>query len=95
MRTRAWGLFGAGVTVPWCCLSSSILSLIGVTGLSLGALIQVEATVFPFLALAAIGLLGRAHYLLWIKHQGNRLSWILTWACTGFAAVMVGLWLWR
>jgi len=94
MRERTWSLWGAGVTVPWCCLTPSILSLLGITGLSLGALTQLEATVFPYLALAAIGLLGRAHYLLWVKHQGNRLSRIITWASTGLAAVMIGIRLW-
>lgn len=94
MKERAWSLLGAGVTVPWCCLTPSILSLLGVTGLSLGALTRLEATLFPYLALAAIGLLGRAHYLLWVKRQGNRLSLVITWASTALVSVMIGTRLW-
>lgn len=57
MKERAWSLLGAGVTIPWCCVLAAVLSVIGVTGLTLGGLIQVDAALFPSLALAAIGLL--------------------------------------
>ncbi len=91
MKERTWSLLGAGVTVPWCCLTPAALSLVGITGLSLGVLTRLEAALFPYLAILAAGLLGRAHYLIAVKHQGNRLSRIITWASTGLAAVMVGI----
>lgn len=94
MEERNWSLWGVGVVLPWCCLMPAVLSLVGITGLSLGALTQFEAALFPYLAVFAVGLLGRAHYLMAVKHQGNHLSRTLTWASTGVAAVMIGIRLW-
>ncbi len=70
------------------------LSLAGVTGLSFGVLITIEATLFPYLAIIAAALLGRAHYLLHVKHQGNRLSRVITWASTGLVGVMLVIQMW-
>ncbi len=89
MKERGWSLFGAGLVVPWCCIDPAALSLAGVTGLSFGVLITIEATLFPYLAIIAVALLGRAHYLLHVKHQGNRLSQEITWASTGLVGVML------
>ncbi len=89
MKERGWSLFGAGLVVPWCCVAPAALSLVGVTGLSLGVLTRIEATWFPYLAILAVALLGRAHYLLYIKHQGNRVSHVVTWAAT---LLVITLW---
>ena len=89
MKEGGWRLFGAGLVVPWCCIGPVALSLAGVTGLSFGVLITIEATLFPYLAIIAVALLGRAHYLLHFKHQGNRLSRVITWASTGLVGVML------
>ena len=94
MKERTWSLLGAGVMVPWCCLTPAALSLVGITGLSVGTLVQIDSTLFPYLAVLSVGLLGRAHYLIALKHQGNRLSRIITWTSTGLAAVVIGLRLW-
>lgn len=94
MQERTWGLLGAGVTVPWCCLTPAALSFVGITGLSVGTFVQIENTLFPYLAVLSVGLLARAHYLIAVKRRGNRLSLIITWASTGLAAVMIGLKLW-
>ncbi len=94
MKEPGWSLFGAGLVVPWCCVAPATLSLVGVTGLSVGVLTDIEATLFPYLAIIAIAMLGRAHYLFYAKHQGNRLSRGITWASTGLVGVMVVVQLW-
>jgi len=89
MKERGSSLLGAGLVVPWCCVAPAALSLAGVTGLSFGVLMTIEATLFPYLAIIAVALLGRAHYLLHVKHQGNRVSHVVTWAAT---LLVVTLW---
>ncbi len=97
MKERAWSLLWAGCVIPWCCVAPAALSLAGVTGLSLGVLTRIEATLFPYLAILAVALVGQAHYLLYVKHQGNRLSRVTTWGSTGLVGVMlvVQLWPWN
>ncbi len=96
MKERAWSVLGAGLVVPWGCVVPAALSLVGLTGLSLGVLTRIEATVFPYLAIIALLLLGRAHYLLHVKRQGNRLSHVIAWGSTGLIGVMlvIQLWVW-
>ena len=89
MQERGWSLFGAGLVLPWCCVAPAALSLAGVTGLSFGVLTTINATLLPYLAIIAVALLGRAHYLLHVKHQGNRVSHVVTWAAT---LLVVTLW---
>jgi len=94
MNARGSSLLGAGIVTPWCCLAPMVLSLIGVSGLSLAVLARIEATLFPYLAILAAVLLGRAHYLLYARHQGNRISKVTTWMATGVAGLVVGIRLW-
>jgi len=94
MKERGWSLFGASLVLPWCCVAPAALSLVGVSGLSLGVLTQIEATLFPYLAILAIVLLGRAHYFHYVKHQGNRLSRMITGASTMLVMVMISVQLW-
>ena len=91
MKERGSSLLGAGLVVPWCCVAPAVLSLLGVSGLSFGVLTRIETNLFPYLANIAVVLLGRAHYLLYVKHQGNQLSRIITWASTGLVSVMLVL----
>ncbi len=96
MKERGWSLFGAGLVLPWCCVAPAALSLVGVSGLSVGLLTQIEASLFPYLAISAVVLLGRAQYLLHVKRQGNRLSHVIAWGSTGLIGVMlvIQLWVW-
>ena len=94
MKERGWSLFGAGLVLPWCCVAPAALSLVGVSGLSVGVLTQIEASLFPYLAISAVALLGRAHYLLHVKRQGNRLSHVITWGSTGLVGAMLVIQLW-
>ena len=94
MKERGSSLLGAGLVVPWCCVAPAVFSLLGVTGLSFGVLTRIEATWFPYLAILAVVLLGRAHYLLYIKHQGNPLSRVITWASTVLVGLMLIMQMW-
>ncbi len=78
-----------GPCAPRCCVAPAALSLVGLTGLSLGMLTRIEAILFPYLAIFAVMLLGRAHYLLHVKRQGNRLSRAITWASTGLVGTIL------
>ncbi len=94
MKERGSSLLGAGLVVPWCCVAPAVFSLLGVTGLSFGVLTRIETNLFPYLVIMAVVLLGRAHYLLFVKRQGNQLSRIITWASTGLVSVMLVNQLW-
>jgi len=94
MKERGSSLLGAGLVMPWCCVAPAMLSLVGLTGLSLGTFTRVEADLFPYLAAMAVLLLGRAHYLFYAKRQGNRLSRIITWSSTGLVATLLTVRLW-
>jgi len=89
MKERGSSLLGAGLMVPWCCVAPAVLSLLGVSGLSFGVLTRIETNLFPYLAIIAVVLLGRAHYLLYAKHQGNRLSRVVSWASTVLVGFML------
>jgi len=91
MKERGWSLLGAGVVTPWCCVAPAALSLVGITGLSVGVLTRIETALFPYMAILAVILIGRAHYLLYAKGQGNRMSRIVTWGATALVGVMVGV----
>ena len=89
MKEGGWSLLGSGLVVHLCCVAAAAASLAGVTSLSFGVLTRIEATLLPYLAIMAVVLLGRAHYLLHVKHQGNRVSHVVTWAAT---LLIVTLW---
>lgn len=91
MQESGWGILGASLVTPWCCLVPAGLSLVGVSSLSLGVFVQLEATLFPYLAAAAILLIGRAHYLLSVKRRGNRVSRIVTWVSTMLVAMLIAI----
>ena len=94
MKERGSSLLGAGLVVPWCCVAPAVFSLLGVTGLSFGVLTRIEANLFPYLVIMAVVLLGRAHYLLYSKHQGNRVSHVVTWASTALVSLMLIIQVW-
>ena len=91
MKEGGSSFLGAGLVVPWCCVAPAVFSLLGVTGLSLGVLTRIETNLFPYLAIMAVALLGRAHYLLHVKHQGNRVSHVMTWAATLLVITLLGI----
>jgi hypothetical protein len=46
----------------------------------------------PVLVGVTVLILGRAHYILYVRKQGNRFSKITTWVTTLF---VVGFWAWQ
>ncbi len=92
MNVQENGLTGGLFALPWCCIVPAAFSLMGLAGVT-AARSAVE-TFTPFFLLIALFFLGRAHYLIYVKKQGNRASHVLTWLSTLVAAgVFGGQWL--
>ena len=75
--TRSSAL-AALVSVPWCCILPAALSLLSLTG-AVVTRVWVAKLTWIFLSVGAV-LLGRAFWLLYVKHQGGpwsrRLAWV-------------------
>ncbi|MEK6234235.1 MAG: hypothetical protein N2C14_05960 [Planctomycetales bacterium] len=65
------------------------MALLGLAG---GTAASVAGWISPILIGVTVIFLGRAHYVLHVLKQGNRLSSILTWTTT---AAVLGFWTWR
>lgn len=77
------GVFAA---VPWCCVLPAGFALLGLTGAGVARV--AAADLMPvFLGLTA-ALLGRAHYAMHVRHQGNPWSRRIVWISTLLAVVM-------
>ncbi len=87
MRARETSMLGGIFALPWCCLVPAGFALLGFTGISLAR--EVTVGLMPYVLGLLVLLLGRAHYVLYVKHQGNRLSHLITWLATGLAAMML------
>lgn len=74
-------LLGMGLSLPWCCIAPGVLSLIGAGSVGMARILARE--LMPSFLLLALILLGRAHYLLYVRHEGNRFSQMSTWISTG------------
>ena len=79
------GLFA----LPWCCIIPAIFSVLGLAGVAVAR--EVTGSLVPYLLMVSVLFLGRAHYLLYIKHQGNRVSHIVTWTATLLAVTLWGI----
>lgn len=80
------GLLSGLLSLPWCCLAPGILSLVGLG--SVGLARAVARQLMPLLLLVGALFLGRAYYLLYVKHEGNRASRLTTWVST---ALVIGV----
>ena len=74
------GLLSGLVSLPWCCIVPGILSLVGLGSVGLARV--VAGQLMPFFLIIGALLLGRAYYLLYVKHEGNRFSRVTTWVST-------------
>ena len=83
------GLLGGLLAMPWCCIIPAIFSLLGLAGVAVAQ--EITGGLVPYLLAVSVLFLGRAHYLLYVKHQGNWTSHILTWASTVLALTLWGL----
>ena len=86
MRETTAGVMSALLALPWCCIVPGALALLGMTGVVLAR--EVAGELQPFLWGISVLLLARAHYGIWIRRRGNRLSRIVVWIATGFVGGM-------
>ncbi len=80
------GMLSGLSSLPWCCIVPGILSLVGLG--SVGLARAVARQLMPLFLLVGVLFLGRAYYLLYVKHEGNRFSRVTTWVST---ALLIGV----
>ncbi|RMG52268.1 MAG: hypothetical protein D6723_09015 [Acidobacteria bacterium] len=71
-------------------MAPAVFSLLGLAGVGTARLIAAKLT--PVFLVLAILLLGRAHYLIYVKKHGTPASRLIVWIATIATA---GLWIWR
>ena len=89
MDTNGSVLVGGLLALPWCCIIPAGFSVLGLAGVALAG--QVSQAVVPYLLAVSLLPFGRAHYLLYVKHQGARTSHVVTRASTLLAVTLWGL----
>lgn len=89
MDVQQNSLCGGLFALPWCCIVPAGFSLMGLAGVA--AARGVFEGFAPFFLPIALFFLGRAHYLIYIKKQGNRAGHVLTWGSTFVAVSIWGL----
>lgn len=89
MDSKQSSVMGGIFAIPWCCIIPSGLSLLGLAGVSFAREVTVAFT--PYLLAVSVLFLGRAHYLFYVKHQGNGVSHIVIWVSTVLALTLFGL----
>jgi hypothetical protein len=66
-----------------------VLSLLGLAGSTAATIAGILKPVFVGLSVL---LIGRAHYVLYVRRQGNLASTIVTWLTT---CLVIGFWIWQ
>ncbi|MFQ5779240.1 MAG: hypothetical protein ACE5HN_00470 [Nitrospiria bacterium] len=89
MDVKQTSFLGGLFALPWCCIIPAAISLVGLAGASVAREVTVSFT--PYLLVVSVLFLGRAHYLFYVKHQGNRVSHIVIWGSTMLALTLMGL----
>ena len=82
------------VSLPWCCILPAVLSLLSLTGAMISR-VWIARLTWVFLPLSVL-LLGRAFWLLYVKHQGRPWTRRLTWAAAFLVVILWAprLWAW-
>jgi len=89
MNVRQNSLTGGLFALPWCCIVPAGFSLLGLAGVAVATSLMDELV--PFLLFIALFFLGRAHYMIRVKKQGNRTSHLITWLSSLVAITVWGL----
>lgn len=89
MDVQQNGLSGGLFGLPWCCIVPAGFSLLSLGGVT--AATTVLEGLAPLLLIIALFFLGRAHYLITVKKQGNRTSHVITWLSTLVTMTVWGL----
>ena len=79
------------LSLPWCCITPAALSLLGFLGAAGTVRLLLKEALFPLFGICLL-LLGRAHYLIYFKKHGSRVSRLVVWASTSGA---LALWAFR
>ena len=74
-------------SVPWCCIVPASLSFLSLTGVMFSQVLITKLT-WIFLPISA-AFLGRAFWLIYVRHEGLRWTHWMTWGAT---VVAVGFW---
>ena len=74
-------------SIPWCCIVPASLSLLSLTGVLFSQVWLTKLT-WIFLPLSA-AFLGRAFWLIYIRHEG---LWWTRWLTWGALVIAVGFW---
>ena len=88
-QTTKQAFIGSLFALPWCCIIPAVFSVLGLAGVVVAR--EVTEGILPYLLVISVLFLGRAHYLIYIRHQGNRLSHIITWTATFLAVTLWGI----
>ncbi len=89
MDVKRTGMIGGIFALPWCCIIPAVFSVLGLAGVAVAR--EVTGGLVPYLLAISVLFLGRAHYLLYIKHHGNWASYIVTWISTALAMTLWGI----
>lgn len=68
-------------SLPWCCILLAILLLFGLIA-GVAAVRSWGVKVSPFLFILSLLFLIRAYWLLYVKHQGSKISAVIVWITT-------------
>lgn len=89
MEVNRTGVTGGLFALPWCCIVPAVFSVLGLGGVAVAR--ELTGGLVPYLLAVSLLFLGRAHYLLYIKKHGNRLSHVVTWISTGLGITLWGI----
>ena len=86
MGAKRTSVIGGTLALPWCCIIPAGFSVLGLAGVAMAR--EVIVDIVPYLLVLSVLFLGRAHYLLYIKHQGNQVAHGVTWFSTLLAVTL-------
>ena len=69
------------LSLPWCCITPAVLSLLGFFGAAGATRLFLKEILLPLFIISLL-LLGRAHYLIYFKKHGSRIGKAVVWAST-------------
>ncbi len=79
-------VLGGLFALPWCCIIPASFSILGLAGIMVAR--TVTQVLAPYLLVLSVLLLGRAHYLLYVKREGRPISHVITWVSTVIAVTL-------
>jgi len=78
---KRYSLAGFFLSLPWCCITPAIFSLLGFFGAAGAARILLKEFLIPLFVISLL-LLARANYIIYFKKHGGSLSRAVVWLST-------------